>query len=88
LHNRAADVPSPTSHTTKAEAIGKATCMQGYVARLGLGMTRIRNQRRERRPMRGSSILVHFEEFCFMTSPQKRVLLVRHACRAGISFKF
>ena len=36
----------PSSQTTRLEASGKATCWQGYIARLGFGITRNRNQAR------------------------------------------
>jgi hypothetical protein len=41
----------PQTQRTKALATGKAARWQGYVARLGLGMTRRRNQTRAANPM-------------------------------------
>jgi hypothetical protein len=42
--NARADAESPISQTINPDIIGAAACMQGYVARLGLGMTLIKNQ--------------------------------------------
>jgi hypothetical protein len=44
---------NPTIYTRKPPAIGAATFMHGYCARLGLGMTRRRNQIRQTNPVRG-----------------------------------
>lgn len=44
------DVSIPVSHITNAVAKGNATCMHGYAARLGFGITRIRNQINATRP--------------------------------------
>jgi len=62
------EVPSPISQTTNADAMGKATRMQGYVARLGLGMTLIKNQARDRRPKIGHSAFAHLDGVRFMIS--------------------
>jgi len=45
----------PASHTTKPLASGAATRWQGYVALLGLGMTRSRNHTSANSPVTGSS---------------------------------
>jgi hypothetical protein len=47
----------PSSQTTKPEANGKATLWQGYVARDGFGITRIKNQIRANNPVIGNSHL-------------------------------
>ena len=44
LLNAMAAPKSPTSHATNPEASGKAIFWQGYVARDGFGITRMRNQ--------------------------------------------
>jgi hypothetical protein len=46
---------------TKVDAIGAATRMQGYAARPGLGITRIRNQTIEPIPRMGN---ITFEQKC------------------------
>jgi hypothetical protein len=56
-----AETPSPSSQITNAEAIGKATRMQGYPARLGLGMTLSKNQARDKIPIINISVFVHSE---------------------------
>ncbi|MCE5262207.1 MAG: hypothetical protein LLG97_01595, partial [Deltaproteobacteria bacterium] len=48
--------------------MGKATRMHGYVARLGLGMTRSKNQTRERNPKIGNSSFAHLEASLFIIS--------------------
>ena len=45
----------PMIQMTNALASGAATRWQGYVARLGLGMTRSRNQTRATKPVMGRS---------------------------------
>ena len=45
----------PDSQSTNAGATGKAACWQGYAARLGLGITRTRNQISAARPARGKT---------------------------------
>ena len=52
----------PVSQMTNPDASGKATLWQGYVARLGFGITRIRNQISDIRPMKGS---IHLIQVCF-----------------------
>ncbi len=53
----------PVSQMTNPDASGKATLWQGYVARLGFGITRIRNQISDIRPMKGS---IHLIQVCFL----------------------
>lgn len=45
------------SHKTKLDAIGAATRMQGYEARLGFGSTLIRNQTNAPNPNNGNAFL-------------------------------
>jgi len=45
----------PSSQTIKPDANGNATRWQGYVAREGFGITRIKNQIRAARPVNGNS---------------------------------
>ena len=42
--NARAEAESPINQTINPDIIGAAACMQGYVARLGFGMTLIKNQ--------------------------------------------
>ena len=58
-------VPKLNKKMIKADMNGAAVRMQGYEARLGLGMTRIRNQTVEARPI---SIIKNIELFCFLRS--------------------
>ena len=53
----------PVSQMTNPDARGNATLWQGYVARLGFGMTRIRNQISDTSPIKGSS---HFTQVYFL----------------------
>ena len=48
----------PVNQMTNPDASGKATFWQGYVARLGFGITRIRNQISDIRPMKGNIHLI------------------------------
>jgi hypothetical protein len=50
-------VNMPIKYAMKLDATGNAILWQGYVARLGLGMTRIRNQIVANNPVRGHSHL-------------------------------
>ncbi len=58
-------VPKLSRKMIKADIKGVAARMQGYEARLGFGMTRIRNQTVEARPI---SIIKYIELFCFLRS--------------------
>jgi hypothetical protein len=42
--NKSADPPNPNKYITKVDMIGAAAFMQGYPARDGFGITRIKNQ--------------------------------------------
>ena len=53
----AAMVNMPIKYAMKLDAIGNAILWQGYVARLGLGMTRIRNQIVANKPVIGHNHL-------------------------------
>jgi len=47
----------PIKYATKLDAMGNAILWQGYSARLGLGMTRIRNHRVASKPVKGKNHL-------------------------------
>jgi hypothetical protein len=47
----------PIKYATKLDAMGNATFWQGYSARLGLGMTRIKNHRVASKPDKGKNHL-------------------------------
>jgi hypothetical protein len=68
LRTSKVEIPSPANQTTNVEAIGNATRMQGYVARLGLGMTLIKNQISENSPNTGNSIFDHLGAVCLVVS--------------------
>jgi hypothetical protein len=55
----AAVVNMPIKYAMKLDATGNAILWQGYSARLGLGMTRIRNQTVANNPVSGHSHLSH-----------------------------
>ena len=55
LRNATTEPASPISQTTNPDASGIAIRWQGYVAREGLGITRIRNQASDASPAIGSS---------------------------------
>jgi hypothetical protein len=50
----------PISHSTKPEAAGIATCIQGYPARLGFGITLTKNQHSDSNPNNGNRSLALF----------------------------
>jgi hypothetical protein len=58
----------------KADMNGAAVRMQGYVARLGFGMTRIKNQMVEARPI---SIKKNIDFFRFLRSCLFSIMLVK-----------
>jgi hypothetical protein len=63
LRNATAEPTSPISHIIKPDAKGNATRWQGYVARDGFGITRIRNHRSARNPIVEDN---HNNQRCFL----------------------
>jgi hypothetical protein len=57
LVNTRLDDNIPIIHRINAEATGKAACWQGYAARLGFGITLIKNQVRAASPAKRKMIL-------------------------------
>jgi hypothetical protein len=63
------DVPSPRIHRIKVLASGAATRMQGYAARLGLGITRTRNHTSDPRPRNGRRNFAYHAALRFIALP-------------------
>ena len=55
MRNATTEPTRPTSQATNPDASGMAIRWHGYIAREGLGITRIKNQTREISPTIGSS---------------------------------
>jgi hypothetical protein len=64
--NATAQAPSPRNHATNPEANGKAARWQGYVARDGLGTTRIKNHINDTSPTMGN---IHLNQRYFLSRP-------------------
>jgi hypothetical protein len=57
--NAIAHAPNPRNHATNPEANGKANRWQGYVARDGFGITRIKNHISDTSPAIGNIHITH-----------------------------
>lgn len=81
LTKRKLDDSIPVIHNTNAVAKGNAACMHGYVARLGFGITRIRNQINAVRPIKNkiTDLRLFLEKECLL----KEFL----SCSMALSFK-
>jgi hypothetical protein len=64
--NATAHAPNPRNHAINPEANGKANRWQGYVARDGFGITRIKNHTSDTSPATGN---IHFNHPYFLLPP-------------------